>query len=849
MVKVENKDTLRLITKKFMKQNRSRNSIAVIAIMLTCLLFTSLFAGAVSLVLSKRATDIKQFMDSSHAVAQNLSREESSRIRTAIEQDENIERYGYGIFLGPGMDTRFGFSTEVRYADDNLAESFNCTPTTGKLPAAEDEVAVSTIVLDALNIPHKLGEKVTITYEQNGVIGERRTKEFRLAGFWEGDQAVLGQMIWVSRDYALENRYEAAREDLDSGLYNGGEDYVVWYDSLWNLQEKTSELSQKANVDGTEQAFQVNPAYDMQQDDSMPVLSVGVMILFIILAGYLIIYNIFNISIKTDIRTYGLLKNVGTTGKQLKKIVRMQAWRLSAAGIPLGLILGYGATLLLAPSLNAGAVIDAQESTLTETVVSANPLIFLMAIVFTLLTVYLSSLKACRIVERISPIEALRLAESDRSRRRIKKNTSVTWLGMAIQNMKRNWKGGLIVMLSIALSMVVVNSIVMLVNGYDFESYQKIFLASDFQLDQMTASRSNTNFNGISPKIQEKLEASPYNEQCGFVYYSDERHKMEGYLQKVWDDFKEKYESHWDKYEKEYWDEVQNSGELSVHFLGINEAVFNKLEWKDDSCAWEDFKDGSKVIVDYNDKYGEEPVSYYQPGDICHMKYQNGTEKDYKVLGEALMPYSLDYPYADMFYITVLVPDTEYKKCVGNDSAMYAAVDVRKGTEEQMQDYIEQKILSESERINVFSVLNMRKSFQRYVQKYYMIGGCLAVILALIGIINFFNTTAASVLNRKRELALLEAVGMTKGQIMKMLVMEGMIYLSGAFVLATIIICTCAETLLANTIGKAFFFQMHLTIVPCICMLPILAVIAYMIPVKLFTKMGKESITMRIHVE
>ena len=48
------------------------------------------------------------------------------------------------------------------------------------------------------------------------------------------------------------------------------------------------------------------------------------MVLFVILAGYLIIYNIFNISVKTDIRAYGLLKNVGTTGKQLKKIVRMQ---------------------------------------------------------------------------------------------------------------------------------------------------------------------------------------------------------------------------------------------------------------------------------------------------------------------------------------------------------------------------------------------------------------------------------------------------------------------------------------------------------------------------------------------
>ena len=61
-------------------------------------------------------------------------------------------------------------------------------------------------------------------------------------------------------------------------------------------------------------------------------------------------------------------------------------------------------------------------------------------------------------------------------------------------------------MLSIALSMVVVNCIVMLVQGYDFDSYKKVFLASDFQLDQMTNSLLNTNFNGITPEIKEILD-------------------------------------------------------------------------------------------------------------------------------------------------------------------------------------------------------------------------------------------------------------------------------------------------------------------------------------------------------
>ena len=87
-------------------------------------------------------------------------------------------------------------------------------------------------------------------------------------------------------------------------------------------------------------------------------------------------------------------------------------------------------------------------------------------------------------------------------------------------------------MFSIALSMVVVNCIVMLVQGYDFESYRNIFLASDFQLDQMTDTLSNTNFNGITPEIKEILNKCPESEKTGYVYYSEERHKMEPALLK-----------------------------------------------------------------------------------------------------------------------------------------------------------------------------------------------------------------------------------------------------------------------------------------------------------------------------
>lgn len=389
----------------------------------------------------------------------------------------------------------------------------------------------------------------------------------------------------------------------------------------------------------------------------------------------------------------------------------------------------------------------------------------------------------------------------------------------------------------------------MLVSGYDFTTYEKALFASDFKIDQMTDFSPTTNFHGVSPKVQKILEKCPYSKATGYVYYSQEKHNVENdkLLQKTFHQFAKQSKSDWSKYEKKYWSDFQKTKEVNVHFLGINKAIFDKLEWKNKPCSWEKFQSGNAIIVDYSQQ--EEPNSYYNEGDIFSMQYSSGDKKNYTVLGEATMPYAIDYPYADMLYITVMVPESEFKEHTKIDSAMYATIDAKKGQEKQVQNYLNHTILKGNDILNVSSVLNVRASFQKYVNRYYSIGTFLVIILLCIGIMNFCNTTATSVLSRKRELTLLEAVGMTRKQIIKMLIAEGCIYFLGAFILAAFIICTMSEQILSHTIGQAFFFQMHLTILPCLCMIPLFLMIAVVIPYYQYQKMSQETIMERLRVE
>ena len=70
-----------------------------------------------------------------------------------------------------------------------------------------------------------------------------------------------------------------------------------------------------------------------------------------ILSGYLLIYNILYIAITKDIQFYGMLKTIGASPKQIKKIVKGQGLRLSLIGIPIGIILAVIVSFLIVPSV------------------------------------------------------------------------------------------------------------------------------------------------------------------------------------------------------------------------------------------------------------------------------------------------------------------------------------------------------------------------------------------------------------------------------------------------------------------------------------------------------------------
>ncbi len=120
-----------------------------------------------------------------------------------------------------------------------------------------------------------------------------------------------------------------------------------------NLEEKVCTVIRNAGYEPiTELKYGVNWAYmrnRVEAVDSFTALLLAAVIAIILVTGYLIIYNIFQISVISDIRFYGLLKTIGTTKQQLHRLVRRQAAVLSVVGIPIGLVIGYGIGEIILP--------------------------------------------------------------------------------------------------------------------------------------------------------------------------------------------------------------------------------------------------------------------------------------------------------------------------------------------------------------------------------------------------------------------------------------------------------------------------------------------------------------------
>ena len=139
-----------------------------------------------------------------------------------------------------------------------------------------------------------------------------------------------------------------------------------------------------------------------------------------------------------------------------------------------------------------------------------------------------------------------------------------------------------------------------------------------------------------------------------------------------------------------------------------------------------------------------------------------------------------------------------------------------------------------------------RKEFEDFKNMFALFGGVLVMIIGMVGVLNFINAVMAGIIARKNEIAVLQAIGMTGRQVKGMLVTEGLIYTVGAGVIALILSALLVPLLNTTMEDMFWFYSGHFSVTPVLIMIPVFALVGFLIPSISYRGLTRVSVVERI---
>ena len=838
---------LRTLSRRSFRANRRRNLVAILAIILTTMMFTSLFVLSQSMIENMQQMYIQQAGYSSQLSSSLLTDDEAD----AIAEHPAVAEASRSIVVGVAENVS-GRQVELRAASADYADSALSLPTEGRMPENADEIALDTITLDKLGLAHQLGETVHLSWTSAPGSDAHETADFTLCGIWQGNPAAMASMAWVSEDFAEKLSVgvdqNAARE---SGSILG---LTMLHIDLVDDSDPSGTAEKILADTGLSERVTLSPniAYDSAVGQNMlrELLPMAICMVLVFVSGYLIIYNIFQISVAADIRFYGRLKTLGATKRQLKKIIYSQARRLCLVGIPLGLVIGHFLGAVLVPFMIT--------STGGAATVALDPWIFVGAALFAAVTVRISCLKPARTCGKVSPMEALRYTDAEPlSRRKRKKSHSASVRAMAWANLGRNRKRTVLVIASLSLGLVLLSGIYAKNASFDIDKYMSGTVISDFEVEDASIASNFTTYDPqgttINSALVEKIGDLDGLERTGALYAQVINHEVgESALKNI---------EHYYKAEErlavikatdpglyDAYSDMLASGSCTAILYGVDGLVVDTLADAQNVLAGnfdkEAFASGSYVVVDAGPaENADEIAPTYNVGDSVTLG-----DKTYEVMAivRDITPITEGKNSDTADFLGRYIPAEDFR-------AMYPENTLRKyffDVAAEDQPAAEQMLLDvQSEDDPALSFTSKQTLIDHYKEQTRastIMAFAISFVIAVVGVLNFVNSMLTAIFSRQKEFAMLQSIGMTRRQLRNMLIGEGLYYagitLALSYVLSALVVGVGVRLLVAGDWTATF----HFTLLPLVICTPILLAFAVLIPVCCFKNIEKQSIVERL---
>ena len=834
-MKIENnnKNIIKKITKSSLKSNKTRNIFVVVAIILTTFMISSVFTLGMSFAKNYATMNLR---DQGTTASTFLPNPTDKQIKEIMNLDvaKNIgKEINAGIVSSKEL-SKSKTTISLKYLDETNWEkqlSPCISDIEGDYPTKENEIMISKISLKFLDKENaKIGDKIKIPCDINGKVSE---KEFVISGYFTSYAYIQDSgEIFVSEDFIKDNNLT---------LEKNGQLLITLEKSKKNQAPKLLEKEVSLNK---KQKFEYN--YDVEQDsEGIMMASVSIVAIiggFIVFSGYLLIYNILYIAVTRNIQFYGLLKTIGTSPKQIKKIVRGQGLRLAAIGIPIGLTLSVIVSYLIVPSAIEGMSGGTYYASMIPSEIYFTPLVFVGTILFALITILISCKKPAKIASSISPIEAMKF--SGKKSKKEKKNRNSTKGGklykMAWHNVFRDKKRAILVFLSLFMGIMTYLSVNTFMNSISLENYANRYLPNDFEIQNYY----DDNFT-LDNKVIDEIKTTKGVDSVEVLATSSIQMDMNKKV--LMPALQRGYRIHGedldglDKYLK---DIEKDPSKLAPMVVGLedktieryNEAINKKIDV-------EAFKKGNLALIDgfyYNDKeklnLSKEKITFRNTKENKSKKIKiDLMEEENSILSIGSSETGMPVIYVSSSTLNKLTKDTK-------NHLVY--VDVKDSYDSEVKSKL--KTLASKNRFNLTSKTDTMNDFKKSSMMMNLLGGGIAIILIIIGLLNFINVMVTNVNVRLKELAIMESIGMTKRQVITMLTLEGAYYAG----ITTLITCTLGMGVVyfiaQLTKQIADYAEFVFPTIPLLSLITLIFAVCLIIPSIVYKYDSKSSVTERL---
>lgn len=687
---------------------------------LTIILSVTFILVMTQFLLGTQIAEQRMLQNMQHVIYRNIAKERIGEL-AADERTELVVPYKAD---GAEFETD-GVNYEFIYMKSQKEGIRTFVPIEGREPEAYNEIVVDKGFMNRIGKECRIGERISLNAANGG-------EEFVICGYTDRKQELSQYTVYVSAEFAEENPSMRAVEYTALVRIAGAADMESsgFESMVYEIAEDYAVKRQDVNINGT---FE-----ESLRREHTAGFAIAFVSLFIMAAGGIVIYSIFYLSVASRARQIGQLQTIGMTAKQIKRMVRLEGGFLCAAAIPAAFILGGVLAYLLQP---------AGWSTLSYLATAA------VTGAFGFLIVQISVSKPAALAAKVSPIEASGNFEDGRDiQEGNPKHKKLTAFVMARLEQRRSYKKRRLMTASIAFGGIIFMIAASYLYAWDEIAFSREGVFSDVEYkvsyrynvhNPSAYGTTDMQLEGhLSDELRDKLTKLPHvrslrteNSAYGSIEYQGA----------VWSDGFYRLTKDSDEYFQ-----MNMEGNNSYEYLCESDGI---------------------VITDSELISGLNGVSL-QVGDTITLRWSDGAEHSAKLKIAAITPDSSPTKGGYSLAMT----DQTMEKLWGDmntASAFYISVD----DYEKYGEQTEREIRELTENYSDLSLATLREKIlddSASVKKTKMQIYGIAAFVTLFGILNLINMMIGNLATRRKELSVLESIGMEVKQIRNMLFWESM---------------------------------------------------------------------------